>query len=268
MYLSHSEAFGLWSAAGRQRRVLLAVMLRNIRTRFFGNGLGYLIAIAWPLSHILILVAILGATGRVPPYGNSLSLFVATGTVPFMIFSYLSRFMMYSVVLNRPLLSFPEVKVLDLLFASAILELLAASCVTIILIVIGWQFDVPLVPYNITQAAYAFGAAILLGVGFGVLNGVIALAVPVWLTANALITIVLWFTAGVYFVPDSMPEKIRAVLAYHPVLQLIEWTRSAYYEGYGGLILDRSYAIEFGVGSLFLGLALERAMRGHLLSHR
>src|SRR5262245_9176347 len=110
----------------RQRRVLFALMLRNIRTRFFGNGLGYMIAIAWPLSLILIIVAIFSFSGSAAPYGSSVSLFIATGTVPFMIFSYLSRFMMLAVIHARPLLAFPEVKVLDILLASALLEVLAA----------------------------------------------------------------------------------------------------------------------------------------------
>src|SRR5271154_1627922 len=98
MYLSNTETYDLWSAAQRQRRVLLALMLRNVRTRFFGNGLGYLVAIAWPLSHILIIVAIFTLSGRAAPYGDSVSLFIATGVVPFQTFSYLSRFMMLFVI--------------------------------------------------------------------------------------------------------------------------------------------------------------------------
>jgi ABC-type polysaccharide/polyol phosphate export permease len=93
VYLSSSEGFDLWSAAKRQRRVLLALMLRNIRTRFFGHGLGYLIAIAWPLTHILIVVAVFTLLGRVAPYGDSVVLFIPTGTVTFM-----SCFMMISVL--------------------------------------------------------------------------------------------------------------------------------------------------------------------------
>ncbi len=42
--------------------------------------------------------------------------------------------------------------------------------------------------------------------------------------------------------------------------------RSAYYEGYGDLILDRKYVLEVGVIMVFLGLLAERAVRGHLLS--
>ena len=237
-------------------------MLRNIRTRFFGNGLGYLVAIAWPLLIFLSSWRSTAALGRAVPYGDSAVLFVATGAVPFMVFSYLSRFMMLSVIYARPLLAFPEVKVLDVLLASALLEILAAACVTIVLIVLAWAFDVDIMPRDIVEATYAFGAAILLGLGFGMLNGVLALAIPMWFTGYALFTIFLWVTAGVFFVPDALPNGLREILAYHPVLQLIEWTRSAYYEGYGGLVLSRSYPIAVGVCTLFLGLLLERAMRG------
>jgi capsular polysaccharide transport system permease protein len=268
MYLSNSETFDLWSAAKRQRRVLFALMLRNIRTRFFGHGLGYLIAIAWPLSHILILVAFYSFSGRAAPYGDSVALFIATGVVPFQTFSYLARFMMLSAVRTRPLLAFPEVKVLDVLLASALLEILAASCVAIVLIVLAWFIGIDVMPRDIVQAACAFGAAILLGLGFGILNGVIALAAPLWLTGYVLVTIILWMTSGIMFVPDALPDVLREVLAYNPVLQVIEWVRSAYYEGYGDLVLDRGYAIGVGIVTVFLGLLLERGMRGHLLAMR
>jgi capsular polysaccharide transport system permease protein len=268
LYLSNTDGFNLWSAAKRQRRVLFALMLRNIRTRFFGNGLGYLVAIAWPLTHILIIVGIYSSLGRAPPYGDSTALFVATGAVPFMVFSYLSRFMMISVLYARPLLAFPEVKILDVLIASALLEILAAACVTIVLIILAWAFNVDIMPRDIVQASYALGAAVLLGLGFGMLNGVLTLAIPMWFTGYALFTIVLWLTAGVFFVPDALPNTLREILAYHPVLQVIEWTRAAYYEGYGGLVLERPYPIAVGVGTLFLGLMLERAVRGHLLAIR
>lgn len=41
--------------------------------------------------------------------------------------------------------------------------------------------------------------------------------------------------------------------------------RSAYYEGYGAIILDRPYLISFAIVTLFIGLALERLVRGKML---
>ena len=268
MDLSGTEIFDFGSAARRQRRVLLALMLRNIRTRFFGHGLGYLIAVAWPLLHILIIIALFVVAGLAPPYGSSMALFIATGALPFMVFSYLSRFMTIYVVHNRPLLSFPEVKVIDVLLASALLEILSALCVVFVCIVIGWFCGIDVTPNNVVEASYALGATVLLGFGFGLLNGAIALAFPIWATVYQLAIVFLWVPAGVFFVPDALPKPLRDILAYHPVLQVIEWMRSAYYQGYGDLVLDRQYVIEVGIGAVFLGLLLERGMRGHVLALR
>jgi len=268
MDLAGTEAFDLSSAFIRQRRVLFALMLRNIRTKFFGNGLGYLVAIAWPLTHILVLVIIFSVAGRAAPVGDSVALFIATGVVPFQTFNYLARFMMISVARNRPLLVLPEVKVLDMLFSSALLEVLSAFSVVIVFLMIAWFAGIDAWPRDIPQACYALGACIVLGLGFGIANGVIVLAFPPWMTGYALVTIILWMTSGVYFVPDAMPGPIREALAYSPLVQVIEWMRSAYFEGYGGLILDRSYVIEYGFASIFVGLLLERATRGHLLAYR
>jgi capsular polysaccharide transport system permease protein len=268
VYILSSEAFDVWSAAKRQRRVLIALMLRNIRARFFGHGLGYLLAIAWPMTHILVVVAMFSLSGRAAPYGDSLVLFIATGAVPFMTFSYLSRFMMISMVNTRPLLAFPEVKILDVLLASALLETLAACCVTIVIIIVAWFGGIDVMPRDIVQAAYAFGAALLLGLGYGLLNGVIALAVQMWLVGYSLVIIALWASCGVVFVPNVLPEVYRNILAYNPVLQVVEWMRSAYYEGYGDLVLNRPYVIGVGIGAVFLGLLLERAMRGYILARK
>jgi capsular polysaccharide transport system permease protein len=266
LYLSGTETFDFWSAWRRQRRVLYALMLRDIRTRFFGSGLGYLFAIAWPLSHIMIVVAILTLAGRSAPYGDSIPLFIGTGVLPFMTFSYLSRFMMISMFMARPLLAFPEVKLIDILLASALLETLAACLVIVVIMVVGWFAGIDVMPNDIIQACYAFGAALLLGLGFGLLNGVIALAMPFWMTVYSLCIVAFWMCSGIFFVPDALPDVLRNALAYSPVVQIVEWTRSAYFEGYGDLILDRRYTIGIGISAVFLGLLLERAARGHLLA--
>jgi capsular polysaccharide transport system permease protein len=268
MYLSNTEGFDLWSAAKRQRRVLFALMLRNMRTKFFGNGLGYLVAIAGPLTHILILVAIYSFAGRTAPYGNSTALFIATGVVPFQTFSYIARFMMLMLTKTRQLLAFPEVKVLDMLFASALLETMSACCVVVVFLIIAWFAGIDPMPRDIVQAAYTLGAAVLLGLGFGLFNGVIALAFPPWVTGYALVIILLWLSSGIIFVPDALPAQIRDIAAYQPVLQVVEWTRSAYYDGYGSLVLDRGYVIGYGIVAVFFGLLLERALRGYLLALR
>ena len=134
--------------------------------------------------------------GRVAPYGDSPALFVATGVVPFWTFTYLTRMMMLSLIRSRPLLAFPEVKILDMLFAAALLEIVSAFFLVIIFLLIAWFVGIDAMPRDIVQAAYALGAAILLGLGFGLLNGLIVLAFPPWITGYSLVVIILWLTSG------------------------------------------------------------------------
>src|SRR5579863_1714090 len=106
-----SDGLSVADVTRAQGRLLLALMLRDIKTRFGGSEWGFILAIAWPLSHIGVLILFNGAMGRTAPYGESAALWYATGVVPFMAFSYMSRWIMMGIALNKPLLTFPIVKV-------------------------------------------------------------------------------------------------------------------------------------------------------------
>lgn len=266
MEISANEDPTFLSALSRQRNVVFALMLRNIRTRFFAHGLGYLIAIGWPLVHTLSVLLIFASAGRASPYGTSTFVFVASGAVPFMTFSYLSRFMMVSALMTKPLMTFPEVKILDIVISSTILEALSSCLVALILIAIAWGFDIDASPRDAVEASYAFAAALLLGVGFGVVNTVIVLAQPMWMTGYSLLMILAWASSSTMFVANALPEPFRTAISYHPVAQVIEWMRYAYFEGYSDEILDRAYVLEVGIGALVLGLLFERLVRGFLLA--
>lgn len=248
-----------------QGRVLLALMLRDIKTRFGGSEFGFLIAIAWPLSHILILLAINSGMGRAVPYGDSAALWFATGIVPFMAFSYMSRFIMYGIVFNRSMLLFPRVKVLDILFARAIVEALSAGCVILILAILFWADGIEFVPLDPTQACFAIAASMLLGLGAGVINAIIATAYPIWTTGYSLFTVFLWLSSGVFYVASALPSTPRYLLSFNPIIHGAEWMRAAYYEGYSNAFLDKTYLIGSGLICLGVGLLLERMVRGRML---
>src|ERR1700752_3206088 len=144
-----SDSINFADVTKAQGRLLLALMLRDIKTRFGGTEWGFLLAIAWPLSHIGALILLNGALGRTAPYGDSAALWYATGGVPFMCFSYMSRFIMMGIALNKPICSFPAVKVTDILFARAIVEVLSASLVVLILSGFFWATGVEFMPLDV-----------------------------------------------------------------------------------------------------------------------
>ncbi len=248
-----------------QGRILVALMLRDIRTRFFGKAWGFVIAIAWPISHILILLGVYELIGRSAPYGESTALWFATGIIPFMAFSYMSRLISLGVLVNKPLLTYPVVSVMDIILSRAIVEALSASMVVIIMCSLFWALDIDFMPTSIVEAAEALLASMLLGLGVGVVSAVVTGMIPYWAVGYGLFIIFLWITSGVVFVPSALPEQLRTIVSYHPVLHCIEWMRSAYYDGYGMAVLSKTYVIWWGLGSLFVGLIMERLLRGKVL---
>lgn len=248
-----------------QGNVLFALILRDIGTRF-GSAPAFVMAILWPLSHILILVSMNVALGRVAPYGESSAIWFSTGIVPFMVFSYTARFVMLGIVLNRPLLAFPNIKMLDILFSRAIIEFFISCLVIIVLIIIFLFFDIEFMPVDKAQAILALLAAFWVGMGMGILNAMIAMVFIQWITFFSLFIVFLWLTSGVLFVPSHMPEFFRNLLYFHPAVHLSEWIRTAYFDSYNSLILDKPWLLINATIWMLMGLTIERAVRGRLLA--
>src|SRR5262245_51841833 len=113
-----------------QKRVVGALILRDMRTRFGRTFFGYLVIVGWPFSHLLLLMGVYLVTRRVAPIGTNTTIFLATGVLPYILFFYPGRFIMFSLVQNHPLLYFPIVKPVDVVLARGILEILTAFWVT------------------------------------------------------------------------------------------------------------------------------------------
>lgn len=249
-----------------QWRVWFAIMLRDMRSRFFGNLFGYVVLLAWPIAHMGVVILIHSFQGTAESYGDNLMAYLTSGFLPVFIFVYMSRFTIYAAALNQPLLAFPIVKPLDLLIGHSLLEVVSACLVAIIFftVLVAAGFDVE--PHHYADAFLAFGATLLLGFGTGVLNGAIALLIRPWLTGYSLIVIIIYLTSGALIPAENMPENVRQILAINPVFHCVEWMHSAFLDVDTVPGPDKVYLMAFAVGSMLLGLVIERFFRGRILA--
>ncbi len=246
-----------------QRRVIGALILRDMKTRFGRSHLSYLVAIAWPLGHMLGIMGVQFITGRVVPIGTDLAIFAATGVLPYILCIYPARMTMMAIKANRPLLLFSIVKTTDMIIARIILEILTACVVGFIFLMILYTANVNLQPIDISEAVIAVIVSIYLGVSIGVLNAILfVLFDMVWLVTFILLSILMYTTSGAFILSSTLSSQTRDILWYNPLFQCVEWLRSAYYDGYASSSLSRLYIIGFATVFLFLGLASERLFRG------
>lgn len=237
--------------------VLHALMLRDMRTRFGGSHWGYAITVLWPVVHVFVLVTIMTFRGLPAPLGHSTILFIATGAVPFFQFQYLSRFVMQSLIANRPLTYYPQVKLFDVLISRILVEICGGFLGLMVVLVILSCLGIDVMPPDYFEAVLAYTAALLFGIGFGAVNVAVVSFFPGWVMGYMLFSIVMYMVSGVFFMPSMLPSEIYTILKYVPTVQIIEWMRSAYYPE-ANLEVDKFYTVMFALSMLATGLGFQR----------
>ena len=255
--------FGIWHSLHIQKRIIGALILRDMKTRFGRSHVGYLIAIAWPLSHMLLIMGAQFVTARVTPIGTDLTVFAGTGILPYILCLYPARMMTLAIMVNQPLLLFSIVKTTDMIIARAILEILTSCVVAMIFMFVLYAADVDFQPIDISEAVFAVLASIYVGISIGTLNAVLYMLFrQAWMIIFILIMIAGYSTSGAFVLSSNLSLDVRNVLWFNPIFQCVEWLRSAYYDGYGSSSLSKIYVLGFASVCLFLGVLGEKLFRG------
>lgn len=245
------------------RRIIGAVLIQDMRSRFGHSHVGYLVAIAWPLAHLCVITSVFILKTRIAPVGDSPTLFIATGCVPYILCFYPARLMALAIPQNRQLLNIPIIQPLHLIISRSILETLNALIVLALFVSVIYLFDVDVMPSEPTDAAVAVGAAVFFGIGVGFFNVVMcALVGQYFLVAFILVMILLFGFSGVYVPAAAMPDVVREYIIYNPLLHLVEWLRASYFASYDTEQINKAMILWVGGIGLALGLFGERFLRG------
>jgi ABC-type polysaccharide/polyol phosphate export permease len=199
-----------------------------------------------------------------PPIGDQFFIFYYTGIIPYHLFVHTSTSMTYAITSNGSLLQLPLVGTFDVLMARALLELLTDTLVAVILLTGFGAIGLGALPQDLTGVSASLIAVWLLGCGFGFINAVVNAFTKSWDKIWAQLTRLLYFCSGIFYVPGMMPDWIRDILAWNPVLHGVDWFRSSFFREYEPHWLDRSYLAAVAVAALLAGLGLERGLRRRL----
>jgi ABC-type polysaccharide/polyol phosphate export permease/Flp pilus assembly protein TadD len=254
-----------FAALQTQLRVIYALMIRETRTRLADSKLGYGWALLEPVLHILMLSLVFAVMmrGR-PPIGDKFFIFYYTGIIPYHLFVHTSSSMTNAVTSSAPLLQLPLVSTLDVIMARGLVEILTDIMVAIILLAGFFAVGRGLLPHDLPALSASVVAISLFGCGIGCINAVINAFFKSWDRIWAQLTRTLYFCSGIFYVPGMMPDWIREILAWNPILHAVDWFRSSFFPEYEPHWLDRSYLAIVAAVSVAVGLCLERRLRRHL----
>lgn len=242
-------------------RVVSALMLRDIKTRAGASYFGFLVGMFIPLAHIGLVLIVYIFLGRRAPIGTDVTLYLSTAIVPFVVWSYTHQKIMQSFEQNRALTAFPVVKLNDILIARSFVELLNGVLIVFIVYVVLYMTVPDFFMSNYAFVTYALFLSYALGVSTGFLFGLFSILNPTVLIIGFVIIPLYWVTSGVFFIPDALPEQVKAILVIFPLSHVVDFGRVAFYPSYLSNYSNLVYVHAVIIGNVLIGLALERFLR-------
>jgi capsular polysaccharide transport system permease protein len=244
-------------------RILTAVALIDMKTRFGSSFLSYLIAILWPLSHMIFIMIGFFMSSRLAPMGNDPAVFAGSGLLPYILCLYPARLMALAVLQNKFLLNLQIIKPIHLIVGRAIVEVLTALAVCIIFYSALLLLGVDFLPLDGPSALGAILASIYLGIGIGTVNALLAGLFGHYVVVAFIVLMIGAYLTSAIIVPfAAMPEIFRTIAIWNPIFHCVQWFRSTYYLTVENDIFSVSYILMVASASLAIGLAGERFMRG------
>ncbi|MGB0412109.1 MAG: ABC transporter permease [Pikeienuella sp.] len=250
--------------SGRRLRVLSALVLREMATRYGKSNLGYFWAVVEPVAYVAIFSVLFSYLSRHPPLGQSFPVFFATGVMVFFFYRGLADTCASAFSGNRALFSYPQVTLLDSILARAFLEFVTRSFVAMIVLV-------GVIHFAGFESIYAIGPILLAplicgatGFGAGLINCVLFNLSNTYQRLYMVVTRPMMIISGVIFIPERLPAQGREVILWNPLVHMVAYFRTGFYPTYRADYINFTMMIGLPLVLIVVGLFLIRRFEGRL----
>ncbi len=241
-----------------QWRVVHALLMREVITRFGRHNLGVLWLIGEPMIFTLGVAALWSAAQL--GHGSALPI------VPFAITGYSSVLMWrntvgrcnVAVLQNLNLLYHRNVKVIDILITRVILECAAATASFTVLSVALVGFGFAPLPEDLLKVAGGLALLAWFSAGLGLLIGAAASMSEIVDRIWHPFAYVLLPVSGAGFMVDWLPPAAREWVMVLPIVHCVELLREGYFGRVVATYYDLTYVVLFCLGLTLAGLLAVR----------
>jgi ABC-2 type transport system permease protein/capsular polysaccharide transport system permease protein len=242
-----------------QRRVIGALVLREILTRFGRHNIGFLWLFAEPMLFTLAITALWTATRAIHGSNIPIVAFAITGYSSVLLWRNMPSRCIKALEPNLPLLYHRNVRPLDIYFARLILEVAGATMSFVFLVIffhfLGW-LDLP---EDILQIIEGWAMIAWFGCGLALFLGAMSESYEVidklWHPA----AYIMFPLSGAAFLVDALPEEAQRYVLILPMVHGVEYLREGYFGSKLVAHYDLTYMALINTALTILGLA--QAMR-------
>lgn len=245
----------LWRSWQLQRRVIFALLMREVMTRFGRHNIGFLWMFAEPMMFTLGVTALWTLTRATHGSSLPITVFALTGYSSVLLWRNMPTRTIGAVQPNLALMYHRNVKLMDIFIARLLLEAGGATMsffiLSLIFIYIGWVDP----PEDILKVVAAWLLLAWFGMALAIFLGALSegseMVEKLWHPAAYL----MFPLSGAGFLVEIMPESARGALLYLPMLNCVEYLRDGYFGSQFVAYYDIGYVCLCNSALTLLGLA-------------
>ena len=241
-----------------QSQIVRALILRETRTRFGKHQLGYLWAFLEPCLFILTFFLVYKFANRRLPMGMDIISFISTGLLPFQAFRSIANKTANSTKGGKALLTYPNVKRIDLIISRFSLEAGTFATIFVVLLAVSSYFAPGRRVDDLLLVTGGFVLAVVFGGAFGVFLGGLSGLFPSVERVQQVVMRPLFWISGVFFTANQLPPRARQYLLWNPALHVVEMIRDGFFESYSAHHLNIAYPAMCAIICAAVGLHLQR----------
>ncbi|URD60539.1 ABC transporter permease [Sphingomonas sp. KRR8] len=238
-----------------QRRVIWALLLREILTRYGRHNIGFLWLFVEPMIFTLAVTALWTATKAV--HGSNLPIvaFAITGYSSVLLWRNMPNRTIGALTPNLALLYHRNVRPIDIYLSRLLLEIAGASTSFVSLVLffsfIGWLEP----PEDVLQILFGWVMLAWFGLGlalfFGALSERHEIVEKLWHPASY----ILFPLSGAGFLVDALPTEAQHYVLLLPMVHGVEYVREGYFGTQMTAHYDMAYMAIINLVLTALGLA-------------
>ena len=249
------------SGVVKHSRIVGALLMREITTRFGREGLGFGWLVFEPLAFCVGVLILWTATKPAYEHGLRLAPFVMTGYMSIILIRHQVSYSMGAVQGNVGLLHHRLVAPIHLLLSRNLLELGGATIAFIIVYVALMALGQVSPPHDYLLLYMGWALLAWIGMGFGLTLTGLAMRFDVIERIVPVTTYILVPLSGAFFMVDWIPQNFRETFLLLPFAHPIEMIRAGVFGEFVKTYYHPWYAAFVGAGMNLTGLLLISSAR-------
>ncbi len=254
----------LFNRLAEQVRIINALIMREIMTRYGREGIGFLWLIAEPLAFCVGVIILWTAIKPEYEYGLRVAPFVMSGYMCLVMLRHIVGHGMSALRANIGLLYHRKITPLHIYISRAILELAGATLAFIVVYASLLALGQVAAPKDFLLLLSGWLILAWLAFGLSMIMAALAIRYEAVERMGNIIMYLMIPMSGAFIMAQYVPDSVRKYYLYIPFPHAIEMVRAGIWGEFVKTYYTPLYPIAFGTVLLLIGLLLLNINRDHV----